>query len=40
MAGSNASASNCDNYTKQNGPIADTVCEQSLKSFRQTGACK
>src|SRR6185437_2473912 len=34
------SASSCDNLTKQSGPVADTVCEESLKGFRKSGHCK
>jgi hypothetical protein len=33
-------SSNCDNYTKQTGPIADKVCEETLASYKKTGACK
>ena len=40
MAGSSPAASNCDNYLKQTGPIADQVCEQTLKSYKQSGLCK
>jgi hypothetical protein len=30
----------CDNYTKQTGPIADKVCEETLASYKKTGVCK
>jgi hypothetical protein len=40
MAGKSASADNCDNYTKQSGPIADKVCEESLKSWKESKLCK
>ncbi len=35
---SNSSA--CDNYTKQTGPIADKLCEETLSTYQKTGACK
>ncbi len=38
MAGSNNAS--CENFLKQTGPIADTVCEESLKSFKETKSCK
>ena len=38
ISGSNNTS--CENYLKQSGPIADKVCEESLKSFRQTKSCK
>lgn len=33
-------SSACDNYTKQTGPIADKVCEETLNSYKKTGVCK
>lgn len=36
---SNGSAA-CDNYTKQTGPIAEKVCEETLKSYKSSGTCK
>jgi hypothetical protein len=29
----------CDNYLKQTGPIADKVCEESLKGFQRSNIC-
>jgi hypothetical protein len=39
-AGKSASASSCGNFTSQTGPIADRACEESVKAFQRTGACK
>lgn len=33
-------AGSCDNFTRQNGMIADQVCKESLASFRQSGQCQ
>jgi len=40
MAGANGASASCDNLTKQSGPIADKVCEETLKSFRESKSCK
>ncbi|MBI4700912.1 MAG: hypothetical protein HY744_07075 [Deltaproteobacteria bacterium] len=40
LAGRSPAASNCDNYLKQSGPIANEVCEQTLEAYRKSGSCK
>ena len=40
MAGSSPAASNCDNYLKTTGPIADKVCSETLKGYEQSNLCK
>ena len=40
VARSSPAASNCDNIARQSGVIGDTVCEETLKSFRSSNLCK
>jgi hypothetical protein len=40
VARSSPAASNCDNIARQSGVIGNTVCEETLKSFRSSNLCK
>jgi|SRR5580704_8946217 hypothetical protein len=40
MAGTSPAAATCEGYTKQGGPTAEKLCEDTVKSYRQAGVCK
>jgi hypothetical protein len=40
MAGSGSASQTCDGYLKQGGPMAERLCEDTVKSYREAGFCK
>ena len=40
MAGGSPAASNCDNYLKQSGPIAEKLCDETLKAYKSSNICQ